>query len=136
MSGVIDALLAWLIRSAAGRGARTLQVPSALNARNVPLRLALAAAAFRAPGAGPDPTAAGAADAQPADVNADQGGKSAGGRQVVYRRSRAGPLPELPGWLTGPAGSPRAEPADSLPAGPADSPQASIADGQGARRDP
>ena len=134
--GVIDALLAWLIRSAAGRGARTLQVPSALNARNVPLRLALAAAAFRAPGAGPDPTAAGAADAQPADVNADQGGKSAGGRQVVYRRSLAGPLPELPGWLTGPAGSPRAEPADSLPAGPADSPQASIADGQGARRDP
>jgi methoxymalonate biosynthesis protein len=73
--GVIDALLAWLIRSAAADGARMLEVPSALNARNVPLRLALAAAGFRAP------------DAQPADTDADRGQSAAGGRRVVYRRS-------------------------------------------------
>jgi methoxymalonate biosynthesis protein len=73
--GVIDALLAWLIRSAADRGARTLEVPSVLNARNVPLRLALAAAGFRAP------------DAQPADADADRGQSAADGRRVVYRRS-------------------------------------------------
>jgi methoxymalonate biosynthesis protein len=80
--GVIDALLAWLIRSAADSGARALEVPSVLNARNVPLRLALAAAGFRAP----------AADGQRA--------------AFVYRRSLAGPLPELPGWPTGPEDSP------------------------------
>ena len=46
--GVIDALLAWLIRAAAAAGARELAVPAVLTPRNVPLRLALAAAGFRA----------------------------------------------------------------------------------------
>ena len=112
--GVIDALLAWLIRSAAGGGARTLDVPSVLNARNVPLRLALAAAGFRASGAGPDP--AGTACAVPGGMDADPGEAASGGRRVVYRRTLAGPLPDPPAWLTGQA--------DSL--------QASAADGQGA----
>ena len=62
-----------------------------LNARNVPLRLALAAAGFRAAGE--------------SAVGVD-------GQRVVYRRSLAGPLPELPGWLTGPA-----EPDEPRPAG-------------------
>ncbi len=67
--GVIDALLAWLIRSAAGHGATTVAVPAVLNARNVPLRLALAARS------GPRPPGAAAA-----------GGTAAGERQL--RRSR------------------------------------------------
>jgi methoxymalonate biosynthesis protein len=49
--GVIDALLAWLVRQAARAGARRLLIPCVANGRNVPLRLALAAAGFRAPGA-------------------------------------------------------------------------------------
>jgi hypothetical protein len=114
--GVIDALLAWLIRSAAGHGARTLELPSVLNARNVPLRLALAAAGFRAPGAEPDPARAAAADAEPGGMDADRGENGAGERRVVYRRPLAGPLPDPPGWLTSQA--------DPL--------QANSADGQGA----
>lgn len=126
--GVIDALLAWLIRSAAGRGARTLEMPSVLNARNVPLRLALAAAGFRASGAerggaqdAQRKTGVPAADAETGAAGAGTAGAAAavpGGTQgtrgesgipagdgqlVVYRRPLAGPLPELPGWLTGPA---------------------------------
>ena len=112
--GVIDALLARLVRSAAGRGARTLEVPSVLNARNVPLRLALAAAGFRASGARPDPAAT--ADAVPGGMDADPGEGASGGRQVVYRRPLAGPLPDPPAGLTGQD--------DPL--------QASAADGQGA----
>jgi FkbH-like protein len=40
--GVIDALLAWLVRQAARAGARRLRIPCVANSRNVPLRLALA----------------------------------------------------------------------------------------------
>ena len=47
--GVIDALLAWLIRQAARAGARRLLVPCVVSSRSVPLRLALAAAGFRVP---------------------------------------------------------------------------------------
>ncbi len=84
--GVIDALLAWLIRSAAERGAPALEVPAMLNARNVPLRLALAAAGFRA-----------------AETASVEGADPAAGRQqVLFRRSLDEPPPELPGWLTGP----------------------------------
>jgi methoxymalonate biosynthesis protein len=50
--GVIDAVLAWLVRQAARSGAGGLRVPCVANSRNVPLRLALAAAGFRAPEAG------------------------------------------------------------------------------------
>jgi methoxymalonate biosynthesis protein len=51
--GVIDALLAWLIDAAARAGARELAIPAILTPRNVPLRLALAAAGFRASEAEP-----------------------------------------------------------------------------------
>jgi methoxymalonate biosynthesis protein len=50
--GVIDAVLAWLARQAARSGASGLRIPCPANSRNVPLRLALAAAGFRAPEAG------------------------------------------------------------------------------------
>jgi methoxymalonate biosynthesis protein len=91
--GVIDALLAWLIRAAAGRGVAAVDVPAVLNARNVPLRLALAAAGFRSADAG-------AADSRAAGSGAGDAGS---GRLAVYRRTLAGPLPELPGWLASPA---------------------------------
>lgn len=90
--GVIDALLGWLIRSAAGHGAPALEVPSVLNARNVPLRLALAAAGFRAPDAG-------TAIAGP-ELAAGRKASPGAGQRVVFRRTLAGPRPELPGWLT------------------------------------
>jgi methoxymalonate biosynthesis protein len=122
--GVIDALLAWLIRSAAGRGADAVEVPAVLNARNVPLRLALAAAGFRAASAALDPASAApgpvwAAPAGPGPARtapartaptrtvpagpaaaAARGGPATGeGQRVLFRRSLNGPLPELPGWL-------------------------------------
>jgi FkbH-like protein len=106
--GVIDALLAWLIRSAAAGGARTLEVPSVLNARNVPLRLALAAAGFRASDAQPEAGTSGpgpavrAAAGDAAEAGEKKAIPAADGQLVVYRRSLAGPLPELPGWLAGP----------------------------------
>ena len=71
--GVIGALLAWLIREAAREGAHQVVVPCVLNDRNVPLRLALASAGFRA-----------------------------GGKDTVFRRDVAGPLPGLPSWVTAP----------------------------------
>jgi FkbH-like protein len=79
--GVIGGLLAWLTRSAARAGAREVAVPCVLNERNVPLRVALTAAGFRA-GTGPGPAtpAAGA----------------------VFRRGTATALPELPSWLHAP----------------------------------
>jgi FkbH-like protein len=111
--GVIDALLAWLIRAAADDGARALDVPSVLNDRNVPLRLALAAAGFRAADPDAPEPHAGASGTGPAEAAAlagrpaaaDPAGRadSAAGQRVVYRRALAGPLPALPGWITGPA---------------------------------
>jgi methoxymalonate biosynthesis protein len=76
--GVIDALLAWLARSAARGGATALAVPCLVTRRNVPLRLALAAAGFRAP------------DTSSAQV-------------ARYSRALSLPtLPGLPGWATAP----------------------------------
>jgi methoxymalonate biosynthesis protein len=74
--GALDALLAWLCRSAAAAGAAELTVPCRVTDRNVPFRLALAAAGFRAePGAtGPD------------------------GR-ALFSRSLAGELPLLPDFV-------------------------------------
>jgi FkbH-like protein len=72
--GVIDALLAWLARHAARAGAGRLRVPCAPDGRNVPLRLALAAAGFRVPGRLP----------------------------AAYQRDLGTPLPALPGWVTAP----------------------------------
>jgi methoxymalonate biosynthesis protein len=75
--GVIEALLAWLARSAGRAGAATLALPCLVTPRNVPLRLALAGAGFRAAeGGSPGP--------------------------VVFRRPVSGPPPELPGWVTAP----------------------------------
>jgi methoxymalonate biosynthesis protein len=76
--GVIEALLAWLARSAARDGALSLTVPCLVSQRNVPLRLALAAAGFRSTG-GP-------------------GGPHA----VTLRRDLSGPPPGLPDGVTAP----------------------------------
>jgi methoxymalonate biosynthesis protein len=89
--GVIGALLAWLTREAARAGAREVAVPCVLNDRNVPLRLALASAGFRAsPGSGPAP---------PFPAGPAAGGDSA---VTVFRRGVGGALPELPPWVTAP----------------------------------
>jgi methoxymalonate biosynthesis protein len=108
--GVIEALLAWLSRSAAREGAQALEVPCALNDRNVPLRLALAAAGFRAAAgqAAEGQAAEGqAAEGQAAGQVSGPGGLSVPAGAVrpgraVFRLDLGGPLPELPGWATGP----------------------------------
>ncbi|HYB87022.1 MAG TPA: hypothetical protein VEC76_09240 [Streptosporangiaceae bacterium] len=71
--GVIDALLAWLVRQAARSGAGGLRIPCPANSRNVPLRLALAAAGFRAPETG-----------------------------AAYQRDPGTPPPGLPRWVSAP----------------------------------
>jgi len=75
--GVIEALLAWLARSAGRAGAATLAVPCLVTTRNMPLRLALAGSGFRAAEGGPPGPA-------------------------VFRRPLSGPAPELPGWVVAP----------------------------------
>jgi methoxymalonate biosynthesis protein len=78
--GVIGALLAWVTRSAARAGAREVAVRCVLTERNVPLRLALTGAGFRAgPPDGP------------------QGGGA--GTNAVFRRGTGAPLPALPAWV-------------------------------------
>jgi methoxymalonate biosynthesis protein len=89
--GVLDALLAWMCRQAAASGAGELRIPCLITDRNVPLRLALAAAGFRA------------ADIPPADPEtspSSESSRSSAGRAVVFSRTLTGPLPELPGWVT------------------------------------
>jgi methoxymalonate biosynthesis protein len=74
--GALDALLAWTCQTAANAGATELAVPCLVTDRNVPMRLALAAAGLRtAPGL----------------VAAD-------GR-AIFTRSLTGNLPHLPGWV-------------------------------------
>ncbi|HVQ89803.1 MAG TPA: hypothetical protein VMU51_02095 [Mycobacteriales bacterium] len=75
--GVIEALLAWLAGAAIRRGAGVLLVPCRLDERNVPLRLALIAAGFRA---------------DPSDV--DDAGRTWFGRGLLIR------TPPLPDWVT------------------------------------
>ena len=72
--GVIDALLAWLCGAARAAGAGWVTLPCVINPRNVPLRIALTGAAFRA----------GEAD-------------SAG--VARYARPLDSPLPDLPDWV-------------------------------------
>jgi FkbH-like protein len=74
--GVIEALLAWLARSARQAGATTLVVPCLISPRNVPLRLALAASGFRA-----------AEESSPGEPS------------VLFFRPLSGPLPDLPSWV-------------------------------------
>ena len=87
--GVLDALLAALCRQAADGGAAELLVPCLVTDRNVPLRLALAAAGFRA--------------GAPAQDSATQAGPA---EPVIFARPLAGPLPGLPGWAAVAADAP------------------------------
>lgn len=75
--GVIDALLTWICLTASGEGAAAVIVPCVINDRNVPLRIALTGAGFRA-GDHPRP------------------GQE---RRVDYVRPLVGPLPALPDWI-------------------------------------
>jgi FkbH-like protein len=75
--GALDALLAWTCRTAAHAGASVLAVPCLVTDRNVPMRLALAAAGLRA---------------EPGSAGAD-------GR-AIFTRSLTGDLPELADWVT------------------------------------
>ncbi len=95
--GVIDALLGWLARAAARQGADRLDLPCVLTERNVPLRLALTAAGFRAAADGGAPAGPGG-----------PGGAGEGQHPVTYSRPLAGPLPGLPEWVSAP-GEPAAE---------------------------
>jgi FkbH-like protein len=99
--GVIDTLLAWLARAAAREGAAGVRVGCVLTERNVPLRLALAAAGFRA---GDDQVPAGGD--VPGDDEAPAGSR---GAMAVFSRGSGAPLPPLPGWVTVP-GEPAPEP--------------------------
>ena len=78
--GALDALLAWMCRAAVRAGATELAVPCLVTDRNVPMRLALAAAGLRA---------------EPGSVAPD-------GR-AIFTRSLDGELPALPDWVTAPA---------------------------------
>jgi methoxymalonate biosynthesis protein len=73
--GVLDALLAWLSQQAAADGAARLRIPCLITDRNVPLRLALAAAGFRADADAPPP-----------------------GEPALFSRDLSGPRPVLPDW--------------------------------------
>jgi FkbH-like protein len=100
--GVLDALLAALCGAAAAAGAAELLIPCLVTDRNVPLRLALAAAGFRA-AAGPGAASAGAGGAAPG--GAAPGGPGEGA-PVIFRRELSGPLPGLPDWAAVTAGRP------------------------------
>jgi len=92
--GVIDALLAWLCHAAGRAGAPAVQVSCLVTPRNVPLRIALAGAGFRAA----DPAAA----AMPDPDGPDQGQAAAGHGPAVFTRQLTGPLPPVPSWATAP----------------------------------
>jgi len=109
--GVIDALLAWLVRQAARAGARRLRIPCVTNSRNVPLRLALAAAGFRVPeaaGAAGQGTARQGAAGQGPEGGEAGGGEAGGGNATsgqvpaVFERDVGTALPVLPGWVEAP----------------------------------
>jgi methoxymalonate biosynthesis protein len=80
--GVMDALLTWACRAAADAGASQLVVPCVINSRNVPLRVALTSAGFRASG------------------EAGDCGETRTPRAADYVRPLDQPLPELPEWVT------------------------------------
>jgi FkbH-like protein len=80
--GVIDALLTWACGAARDAGASKLVVPCVINSRNVPLRVALTGAGFRA-----------------SNDTGDGGGIEAP-RTADYIRLLDQPLRELPEWVT------------------------------------
>ncbi|HWF79902.1 MAG TPA: hypothetical protein VN695_04900 [Streptosporangiaceae bacterium] len=88
--GVIDALLIWACRKAADAGATQLVVPCVINSRNVPLRIALTSAGFRANGD----------SGGPADGDSGDSADTATPRTADYARPLDKPLPELPEWVT------------------------------------
>src|SRR5258708_14326981 len=115
--GVIGALLAWVTRSAARAGAGEVAVPCVLNERNVPLRLALTGAGFRAkPEASAIPGGRAGFRAKP-EASAIPGGRAgfrappgAGGAAGAgFRRGTGGPLPAPPPSVPAPGESPPAE---------------------------
>ena len=75
--GALDALLAWMCQAAAQSGATELAVPCLVTDRNVPMRLALAAAGLRA-----------------------EAGSVAPDGRAVFTRPLTGELPRLPDWVT------------------------------------
>jgi methoxymalonate biosynthesis protein len=77
--GVIDALLTWACITARDAGASQIVVPCVINSRNVPLRIALTSAGFRASGATSETT---------------------GPKSADYVRQLDQPVPALPGWVT------------------------------------
>lgn len=83
--GVIDALLTWACQAARDAGARSVSAPCVINDRNVPLRIALTGAGFRAAG-----------QAEP----------GSGVRLARYTRPLDEPVPELPAWVVGPGAGP------------------------------
>ena len=87
--GVAEALLAWLTRRAASQGAQALRVPCTIDERNLPLRLALAGAGFRAASQVPAGPATGPVPA----------GAPASAAAAVFARELAGPLPGLASWV-------------------------------------
>jgi methoxymalonate biosynthesis protein len=74
--GVIDALLTWICRTALAAGAERVVLPCVISPRNVPLRIALTGASFRA----------GAQESGAAD----------------YTRDLSQPVAGLPGWVVPP----------------------------------
>lgn len=80
--GVIDALLTWACRMAADAGAGQLAVPCVINSRNVPLRVALTSAGFRANG------------------DAGNSAEAKTPRIADYVRQLDQALPDLPEWVT------------------------------------
>jgi hypothetical protein len=80
--GALDALLAWLCRAAAAAGAAELAVPCLVTDRNVPFRLALAAAGLRA----------------------ESGAVAPDGR-AVFHRPLTGDLPPIPDFVNVRVGS-------------------------------
>ena len=75
--GALDALLAWMCQAAAQAGATELAVPCLITDRNVPMRLALAAAGLRA-----------------------EAGTVAPDGRAIFTRSLTGDLPALPEWAS------------------------------------
>lgn len=93
--GVIDALLAWLCQAAARAGAQEVTIPCLVTTRNVPLRIALAGAGFRA-----DARAGAVGGTGPGEAGGGEGGSQDGA--AVFGRRLDGLLPALPGWASAP----------------------------------
>jgi FkbH-like protein len=108
--GVLDALLAALCAGAADGGAAELLIPCLVTDRNVPLRLALAAAGFRAqvrpregspressPGES-SPGESSPGESSPGETKPAGSGAGTAAVPVIFRRELSGPLPHVPDW--------------------------------------